>query len=50
MEMAQLVASIERVRTEIGGSTYPPDGTNGADTTSFIKRAFPHYTVRPRAT
>ena len=32
MEMADLVNAIERVRTEIGGSTYPPDGTERRET------------------
>ncbi len=48
MEMADLVNAIERVRTEIGGGTFPPDGNNAADTASFFKRAFPRYTgARP---
>ena len=42
MEMTQLVAAIEDVRTKVGGGQYPPDGTNGtADTVQFLKAAFP---------
>ena len=41
MEMTQLAAAIERVRTEIGGGQYPPDGTSPPDTLQFLKIAFP---------
>ena len=47
MEMADLVNAIQRVQTEIGGGTFPPDGNNAADTASFFKRAFPRYTGAP---
>jgi prepilin-type N-terminal cleavage/methylation domain-containing protein len=39
-EMLQIVAALENVRTTIGGGQYPPDGTNPADTTRFLKAAF----------
>jgi len=41
-EMLQIVAALESVRTKIGGGQYPPDGTNPADTTRFLKAAFPN--------
>jgi len=41
LEMANLVIAIEQVRTGIGGGEYPPDGSNAADVTRFLKRAFP---------
>ena len=41
MEMAQLALAIEQVRTTIGVGQYPPDGTNVADSTRFLKAAFP---------
>jgi prepilin-type N-terminal cleavage/methylation domain-containing protein len=40
-EMTSLVAAIERVRTELGGGQYPPDGSNWNDTLQFMRRAFP---------
>ncbi len=45
MEIANLVIAIERVRTEIGAGSYPPDGGNAADTTNFMKRAWPRCTA-----
>ena len=44
MEMKQLEMAIERVRTELGGGQYPPDGTGngpGGDTQQWLKAAFP---------
>ena len=41
MEIKQLVAAIESVRTNMGGGRYPPDGTNPTDTVQFLKAAFP---------
>ena len=41
VEMTNLIAALECVRTELGGGQYPPDGTNEADLQSFFKRAFP---------
>ncbi len=40
-EMTQLVAALERVRSELGAGNYPPDGSNGADLLQFFTRAFP---------
>jgi prepilin-type N-terminal cleavage/methylation domain-containing protein len=40
-EIMQLSLAIERVRTELGGGEYPPDGTNQADMVRFLRRAFP---------
>ena len=46
-EMTNIVAAIERVRSEIGGGNYPPDGFNvtsgtaSNDVQNFFKRAFP---------
>jgi prepilin-type N-terminal cleavage/methylation domain-containing protein len=41
LEMTQFMASIDNIRTTIGGGQYPPDGTNPADTLRFMKAAFP---------
>jgi prepilin-type N-terminal cleavage/methylation domain-containing protein len=41
MEMTQLMAAIEDVRTRIGKGQYPPDGTNAADLQRFMQAAFP---------
>ncbi len=41
LEIANLMIGMERVRTEIGGGEYPPDGKDAADVTRFLKRAFP---------
>ncbi len=42
MEMTQLMAAIEDVKTKIGKGQYPPDGTNAADIPRFMQSAFPH--------
>jgi prepilin-type N-terminal cleavage/methylation domain-containing protein len=44
-EVTQLTLGLERVRTELGGGEYPPDGTNKPDTTRYFKRAFPRATI-----
>ncbi len=41
MEMASLVEALERVRTELGGGEYPPDGTNAIDIQRFCRKAWP---------
>ncbi len=50
MEMANLATAIERVRSEIGGGQYPPDGTDKNDLPRFFKRAFPRSTDSPPTT
>ena len=46
-EMTNLIAGLERVRTELGAGQYPPDGTNWNDLQSFFKRAFPRVNWGP---
>ena len=46
-EIKQMELAIERVKTELGGGEYPPDGAdtnnnvNNADAIRFLRRAFP---------
>ena len=40
-EVKQLATAIERVRNELGGGEYPPDGTDRNDWNRFCRRAFP---------
>jgi prepilin-type N-terminal cleavage/methylation domain-containing protein len=42
-EMTNLMAGLDRVRNELGAGTYPPDGSNSGDVTSFFKTAFWRY-------
>jgi len=42
LEMANLMIAIARVRDELGGGEYPPDGSNADDVTRFLKRATSH--------
>jgi prepilin-type N-terminal cleavage/methylation domain-containing protein len=56
LEMLQLMAGLERVRTELGGGQYPPDGTSNVptgtipgDTMQWLKAAFPRCSNFPAA-
>lgn len=40
-EIAQLEIALDRVRNELLGGEWPPDGSNAQDTTRCIKQAFP---------
>ena len=42
LEMKQMMIALEDFRTKVGGSQYPPDGTNQADLQQFCKAAWPH--------
>ena len=40
-ELKQVEMAIDRVRNELGGGDYPPDGTDYNDVMRFCRRAFP---------
>ena len=42
MEMKQMMIALDDFRTKVGGSQFPPDGTNTADLQQFCKAAWPH--------
>ncbi len=50
MEMKQMMIALEDFRTKVGGSQYPPDGTNTADLQQFCKAAWSHATWSSAAT